>query len=89
MTEDNKLCSGFYDDTYIFKYNKCGRVDNRLVDYINVVCFHNTHDIITILPVNCGEHMPHVNLNYMIEDKPQKEIKRISAVEKFNKRFKR
>ena len=78
-----------YDDTYIFKYDKCGRVGNRLVDYINVVCFHNTRDIITVLPVNYGENLPHVDLNYMIEDKPQKEIKRVSAVEKFNKRFKR
>lgn len=89
IPSDKKLCPGFYDDIYFFKYDKCGRVDNRLVDYIKVVCFHNTSDIITILPVEFGEYIPHVDLNYMVEEKPVKEIKRKSAIEKFNQRFKR
>lgn len=89
LYEDKKICSGFYDDTYIFRYDHCGREDNRLVNYIKVVCFHNTKDIITILPVEYGEAIPHVDLNYMIQEKTIKEIKRQSSIEKFNKRFKR
>lgn len=89
LLEENKLCPGFIDDTYYFKYDECGREDNRLVNYIKVICFHNTTDIITILPVEHGENFPHVDLNYMIVEKSSKEIKRASAIEKFNQRFKR
>ena len=42
-----------------------------------------------MLPVDFGEELPHVDLSYMIEEKPVKETKRESAIERFNRRFKR
>lgn len=83
------LYTGFYENVYIFKYNECGRVNNRLVNYLKVICFDGTTDMITVLPVDYGENLPHVDLNYMVEEKDVKEVKKISAVERFNKRFKR
>lgn len=89
MPSDKKLLSGFWENVYIFKYNECGRVNNKLVNYFKVVCFDGTGDIITMLPVDFGEELPHVDLSYMIEEKPVKETKRESAIERFNRRFKR
>ena len=31
---------------YIFKYNVCGKVDGKLVDYFVVKCFNDTTDLI-------------------------------------------
>lgn len=88
IPSDKGVHMGLLDDTYIFKYNECGRENNKMVDYFKVVCFHNTKNMITICPVSGGEHFPHVDLNYMVKD-DNKEVKKISQIEKFNNRFRR
>ena len=86
-----KTCPGFCDDVYYFKYEECGREDNKLVDYFKVVCFQNTKDMITICPINYGQNMPCVDLSYIREKhiKPQTKSNRIGQIEKFNKKYKR
>lgn len=79
------LYTGFFEDTYIFKYDACGRADDRLVDCFKVVCFHNTKNIITMCPVSNANNLPSKDLNYMVEEK----VKMVSQIDKFNKRFKR
>ena len=89
IPSNKMLCTGFWEDVYIFKYNECGRANNRLVNYIKVVCFHNTKDFITILPVSDCENLPCVDLNYLIKEDKQPETRRMSKVDKFNQRYKR
>ena len=78
---------GFFEDIYVFKYNECGRENNKLVDYLKVVCFHNTKDFITILPAAHCEQLPYVDINYLINDKKEVKIKRLSQTEKFNQKY--
>lgn len=86
LQSSKSLYIGFYDDTYVFKYDGCGRVDNKLVDYFKVVCFHGTSDIITMFPDKDCQTLPHVDINYMQLSSPSKKE---SQIEKFRNRYKR
>ncbi len=87
IPSDKKLFRGFLTDIYSFKYNECGRDNNRITDYFHVVCFHNTSNILTMCPVsNCG-YIPYVDLNYMIRTNKDTKIKRKSQIDKFNARY--
>ena len=52
IPSDKRLFWGFYDNIYYFKYDECGRVDKRMVNYFKVVCLHNTQNFITMCPVS-------------------------------------
>lgn len=86
MTEDNKLCFGYIVDTYVFKYDCCGRVDEKVQDYFKVICYHDTHDIIMMYPSKNSDKLPYVDINY-IKEGPK--IKSLTQIEKFNRRYKR
>lgn len=88
IPSDKRLFLGFYDDIYYFKYDGCGRVDKRLVNYFKVVCLHNSTDFITMCPVNGNDNLPHIDLNYMIKEDSTK-VKRMSQIDKFNQRYKK
>ena len=83
------LCHGFFDDKYTFKYDECGRDGKKLVDYFQVVTFHNTSNYITMYPSCKCENYPAINLNYLnIEkEKPKSKVKHLSQIDKFNKRY--
>ena len=56
IPSSKRLFTGFYEDTYIFKYDCCGRVDNKSTNYFRVICFHDTNNIITMYPnIGCEE----------------------------------
>lgn len=82
-----RLYPNFYVDVYVFKYRECGKVNNRIVDYFKVVCFHNTSNIITIYPDIDSQELPHIDLNYLIQDDKYLKTKRLSQIDKFNKRY--
>lgn len=85
---DRRLYNGFIENVYIFKYDNCGRENNKLVDYFKVVCFHNTKDFITMLPSSGCENLPYIDLNYLILKKEDYKVKKISQIDKFNKKYK-
>lgn len=87
IPSEKRLYMGFIVNSYTFKYDCCGRADNKLVDYFKVVCFHNTNHIITMCPVLDSQNYHYVDLNYM--NKKQNERKKESQIDKFNKRFRR
>ena len=80
------LCYGFLDNIYTFKYDECGRVNNKIVNYFQVVTLHDTCELITMFPVDYGEFLPYVDLNYMNKTNLPK-VKRKSQIDKFNQRF--
>lgn len=88
IPSSKKMLTGFWENTYVFRYDCCGRENNKLVNYIKVVCFDKTDKVITILPVSAFDNLPQVDLNYMVKDN-KKEIKRENAIDKFNRRFRR
>lgn len=84
IPSDDKIISTALSDFYIFKYNDCGREENKITDYFKVICFHNTNKIITMLPISDRCNIQYIDLNYLIENKPSNNM---SQIDKFNKRF--
>jgi len=87
IPSEKKIYGDFCADTYIFKYNDCGKEAYKAVDYIKVVCFHGTTDFITMLPVKEGEYLPHIDLNYMKKEEDSPKTKRLSQSEKFRLKY--
>lgn len=76
-----------YSDSYIFKFDNCGMFDNKNTNYFIVVTFHNTPYLISMYPCsNTSSNLEYVDLNYLKETE-NKNIKRLSQIDKFNKRF--
>jgi len=81
------LFVSLFDNTYTFKYDFCGKDDRCTVNFFKVVTFHNTNDIITMFPAQHCEYLPYVDLNYLIKTENNPKVKRLSQIEKFNKKF--
>lgn len=89
IPSNKRMCSQYFQDEYIFRYDGCGRnSDNKVVNYFMVICIHNTKDIITMYPMVEREELPYVDLNYMIKETEVK-VKRRSQIDKFNQRYKK
>ena len=89
IPSNKRMFLGYFDDAYYFKYDNCGRVNNKLVNYIKVICFHNTVNFITMYPTSEGEKLPVIDLNYLKEKDDHIKVKTMSQIDKFNKRFNR
>lgn len=87
IPSDKKLLLGFYDNIYYFKFDSCGRVDNKIVDYFKVVCFNGTNNFITMCPVIIDENLPYQDLNYLVNEDNFSKEKRMSQIDKFNQKF--
>ena len=88
IPSSKKLCFGFFQDVYAFKYNNCGTDINKLADYFKVICLHNTANFITIFPSSKCQNFPYIDLNYLACDNKNK-VKKLSQTEKFNMRYKK
>lgn len=89
IPSDKKLYTGFFENSYIFKYDECGKDYNKLTNYFKVVCFHNTNNIITIYPSIENNYVPFIDLNYLKENNDKPLVRRLSQTEKFNLKYKR
>ena len=84
---DKKLFSGFYEDLYIFRYDCCGRVKNKLVNYFRVVALNGTDNFITMFPADDCETMPYIDLNHLSQKNENPKVKKLSQIDKFNQRY--
>lgn len=91
IPSDIGLRNGFFEISYIFKYDGCGRENNKLVDFFKVICFKDTHNFITMCPVFGYERAPYIDLNYIKEKEEENfvKVKRKSQIDKFNSRYKK
>lgn len=87
IPSNKALYNGFLNKLYYFKYDNCGRCDNKITNYFKVVTFSD-NNFITMCPTKEGENLPYTDLNYIME-KNESKVKKISQIDKFNKRFKR
>lgn len=91
LLSDKRIFPNFYDNVYIFKYDGCGTVNNKLVDYFKVACFHNTKNIITMCPVEDTLNIPYIDLNYLNQEHiieiSTPKVRRLTQIEKFNQRY--
>ena len=81
------IYNGFVEDTYVFKYDNCGRINNKMQNYFKVFCFHNTKNIISLYPVSDCELLPYTDLNYLNNYNKNDISNRTSQTEKFMKRY--
>lgn len=88
IPSNKKLLPGFMENSYFFKYDECGRENNKMVNYFKVVCFHNTTDFITMLPVANCENLPYIDLNYLKKD-TEPMLKRKTRRDIFNQKYNR
>jgi len=89
VPSENKLITGAYQETYCFKYDYCGRVNEKVVNYFKVIVFKDTCDFITIYPAVDCENLPHIDLNYLQKTSDYSKVKKLSQIDKFNRRFNR
>ena len=90
IPSDKKTCPGYFDDVYYFKYDNCGTVDNKKTNIFAVITYSNTREFITMYPVLGYERIQPIDLNYLKEFEVENtNVKRLSQIEKFNKRFNR
>jgi len=83
---DDKIYSSIIDNVYIFKYENCGRVDGKVVDYFKVATLQHSNDIITMYPYKNTERIVHKDLTPTI-DYSYTKVKRMSQIDKFNQRY--
>lgn len=86
MDSNNRIYNSIIDSQYVFKYDNCGKVEGKLVDYILVVTLHDTDSIITMYPYKNSERIPYIDLTPVIENEVFKS-KRLSQIDKFNQRY--
>ena len=80
-----RLYTGLLEDTYIYKYDFCGKDKNKVTDYFKITAIHDTNDFITMCPCIEGEYLDHYDLNYLkVEDNNKNNI---SQIDKFNKKY--
>ena len=87
IPSDKCIGTGFFEHKYVFKFDECGRVDNKLTDYFKVVAFEGTQNFITIYPTVNYKYFPSVDLNYLKDQEEQPEVKTKSRIDRFNERL--
>lgn len=68
IPSSKRLCTGYYTDTYVFKYDNCGFRYGEPVSYFKVICFHDTKHIITMYPSEDCQCLPSEDLSYIIKE---------------------
>ena len=87
LPSESKIYSRGYQNIYFFKYDGCGLVDDKIIDYFYVCTFQNSNKIITMYPchsINIGK-IRYTDLNDYANS--NKKIKRISQIDKFNQKY--
>lgn len=85
--KNKRLFYGLWTDKYIFKFNDCGIANGKYVDYFEVVCIHDTFNIITMYPMDENKNFSCADLNYLQQGKGNS--RKLSQIDKFNMRYKR
>ena len=80
-----KIYNGLIEDLYIYRYDFCGKCNNKNTDYFKVIAIHDTSDFITMCPCVESKYWDYLDLNYLREEKPKQ--KKISQIDKFNQRY--
>ena len=85
IPNDKRLHYSFFNDLYVFKYDFCGRSDNKNTDYFRVICTHDTNHLITMYPYACGDLVPYTDINYL--NNQNCKVRKLSQIDKFNQRY--
>ena len=87
LPNEKRMYDELVVDYYIFKYTNSGKNSGKNVNYIKVITLVNTNQIVTMFPIDNYEKLPYTDISLELDSK--KTIKKISQIEKFNKRYNR
>lgn len=82
---EKKSYEKIIENSYIFKYVNNGKIYGNPTDYIKVYTLLGTNDILTMFPVKYNNREYCTDITPKIEENVK--IKRISQIDKFNKRY--
>ncbi|MBP3461310.1 MAG: hypothetical protein J6K21_02760 [Bacilli bacterium] len=85
ISEENYIDNNF-TDCYILRYNNVGINEKGVYNYLKVVTLPNSKEIITIYPCD-NIHINNIIYNEEINTLEKPKIKKISQVDKFNKKY--
>lgn len=85
IPNDKHLLYSFFNDLYVFKYDFCGRSNNKTTDYFKVIASHDTNNLITMYPYLYGECVPYTDFNYLNNNRSK--VRRLSQIDKFNQKY--
>ena len=77
----------FYNNFYVFKYDNVGKVDRKTVNYFRVVVINGTNKIVTMYPLEHGENLPYVDLNYLNTMYQKPKERTLSRVDRFYQKY--
>ncbi len=87
IPNDNRTYFNFSENFYVFKYDNCGRINNKNTDYFRVVALHNTNELITMYPMKSGIILPYTDLNYLKPEKGKPKVRTLTRTEIFNQKY--
>ena len=83
----NPYNEGFLTKSYIFKYDKCGYNKGIVVDYFKVYTLIDNDDITTMFPFDNSSRLNYVDINDLRYKDKESNVKTLSQVDKFKKRY--
>lgn len=84
IPNQDRIYDDVVSDKYIFKYNACGHVNSKIVDYFVVIATKNTNDIFTMYPCS---YKPDFIVPDLTPEVSKEKTKRMSQIDKFNQRY--
>lgn len=84
---ENKIITNGVKELYVFKYDANGHVNNKLVDFIQIVTFQDSNDIITMYPYENEERAFFIDISPVLGEEEGIKLKRVSQIDKFNQRY--
>ena len=87
LKRENAINSGFVSNIYTFKYDACGRESDKIADYFHAVTLRDTKNLISMYPQLVVDTRNYVDLNYLKDKEETPKVKRISQIDKFNRRY--
>lgn len=85
LPNEKKYINDEITNSYIFKFINSGHAGNKMVDFIKVITLLDSNDIITMYPYENKERREYIDITPEL-DEPLKR-KRISQIDKFNRRY--
>ena len=83
---DNKLNVGTCENAYYYKYDGCGTVNGKKVDYFLVVTNDDSAEFITMHPADIGPKVPYIDLNHLVLEEKPKTLRK-SRIDRFNEKY--
>ncbi len=87
IPNDKRTYFNFSENFYVFKYDNCGKINNKNTDYFRVVTLHNTNKLITMYPMRSGAVLPYTDLNYLYHQEDKPKVKTLTRTEIFNQKY--